>query len=385
MGRKIKTQIKQHKKEKKIREKEAKKRKKRPSRFLVKFVGIKEKEYLIEMLAIQLSSGMDVIIGLEAIKKEVKTKVLKQIIDRIIYDIEVGTPFWKAFDASGLFPDHVVALIRIGEESGRLSQNFVIVSEQQKRERILRARVRAALTYPVFVIGLTLIIGLGISWFILPRFVVLFKSLKRDLPFLTNMLVKFGDFIMVYGYIFVPGTILLMLLLIYILFFNKKTKIMGQWLIFHLPISKTFIQEAELSSLGLILSTLLNAGLPVVQSLNSLANSTTYYNYKKFYKFVSERVQEGNSFLRSFGQYKNSDRLVPLSLQQMIGSGERSGNLADTLAKIGDTYEVKTEITAKNLTTILEPVLLIVIGLSVLFIALAIITPLYGFLNTLSR
>jgi len=352
--------------------------------FLIRMAITSEKEYFVEFLSLLLGAGMDVIMALRSIKEEVKTKTFKRLIDQIIDQIESGMPIWKALDKSGLFADHVIALIRVGEESGRLTDNLRVVAEQQKKDRIFKSRVRSAMTYPVLVIFLAVFMALGISWFVLPRFAYFFQVAGAELPLLTRMLISVGQIFSKFGAFLVPGTIIALALIIFSLFFFKKTKFIGQWLLFHLPITKKFIQEIQISNVGYILGILLEAGLPILDAMDSLIRSTSFYNYRKMYGFMKDKIGDGNSFLKSFQLYKGSTRLIPSSIQQMIGSGEQSGRLAETLRSIGASYEIKTEITAKNLSTLIEPILLVFIGLGILGIALAIIVPLYGLLDTMN-
>jgi type IV pilus assembly protein PilC len=341
-----------------------------------------DREYFVEMLSMLVGSGMDIILILESIKSEVKTRVMKLIIGELISDIQDGNPLWKSLNRTRLLSDHVIALIRVGEESGRLQENLQVISEQQKKDRIFKSRIRSAMMYPVFVILLTVVVGLGISWFIMPRFVRLFTMVDKELPLLTKILVWLGNVFASYGAIIVPGTLIGLVIVLYFVFIYKRTKGIGQWLLFHFPITKRLIQEIEISRFGYILGTLLNAGLPIVDALEALGRSTTYHNYKKLYIYLKAEIQDGNSFMNALQNFKRSKKMISTSLQQMIGSAEKSGFLADSLERIGSTYELKTELTAKNLTTMLEPVLLVVIGLAVLGVALAVIVPIYGLLDT---
>jgi type IV pilus assembly protein PilC len=148
-----------------------------------------------------------------------------------------------------------------------------------------------------------------------------------------------------------------------------------------MPITKKMVKEIELSRFGYLLGILLNAGLPVVDALDSIKESTTFYNYRKLFSHVHDRVDEGNTFLNSFQTYKKSEKMIPGPIQHMIEAGEKSGTLSGSLIKIGQIYESKVEVTTKSLTTVLEPILLVVIGVGVLILALAVITPIYGLIG----
>jgi len=329
-----------------------------------------------------LGSGMGIDIVLESLEKDTRNKSMKKVIRLIKDDVDAGSSISNALDRSRLLSEHIIALIRIGEKSGRLQENLKLISVQQEKDRLFKSRIRSAMLYPVLVLVVAFVSGIGISWFILPRIVGIFNMIDTDVPLLTKILIKLGEIFVNYGSILVPSIFVIVGLLVFFLFMLPKTKKAGQWLLFHAPITKKMILEIELSRFGYILGILLNAGLPIVDALDALQEATTFYNYRKLYAHLRDRINEGSSFLPSFEEINKSEKMVPIPIQHMIESGEKSGTLADSLLKIGAVYEAKTEITTKSLTTVLEPILLIIIGLGVLGLALAIITPIYGLIGS---
>lgn len=353
--------------------------------FISSFGLAEEKDYLMENLSMLLVSGMDILAALDAIRSGIRSSKLKRIVSNLRNDVDAGYPLSQAFINSKLFPEHVISLIRIGEETGKLADNLKVIVIQQQKERSFRSKINSAMMYPVLVLLLTSVIGIGISWFILPRLASVFNQLKLDLPFLTRVLIQVGKFIEVYGLIFFPIVIFIALVFFYFIFIFSKTKFIGQFFLFKIPGVGKLIQQVQMAQMGYILGTLLSAGLPIVSSIDSLNEATTFYKYKKFFTFLRDSVNEGNSIYASFGLYKNSSKLVTIPIQQMIGSAEKSGRLPETLLKIGEIFEEKTEITTKNLSVILEPVLLIIIWLGVVAVALAVILPIYSLVGGLSQ
>ena len=130
-----------------------------------------------------------------------------------------------------------------------------------------------------------------------------------------------------------------------------------------------------------LLGTLLEAGLPITQALDSLAQATEIAQYKKLYLHLRGAVADGNSFQKSFMLFKNINRLIPAPMQQLIVAGEQSGGLPTTLLKIGQLFEAKADLTTKNLTVILEPILLLIVWLGVVAVALAVILPIYSLIG----
>ncbi len=344
-----------------------------------------EKEYFIENLAMLLASGMDIIESLEAIKSEVKSTKLLNIIDGLVEDISSGFSLSSALAKTEILPAHIIALIKIGEDSGRLHESLGVVVTQQSKSRSFQSKIRAAMMYPVFVMAIALVVGIGIAWFILPRLASVFSQLNLKLPLVTRLLMSFGAFLSKYGAVVVPSFLVGLFLVLYFLFVFSKTKFIGQWLLFLIPGIKNLIREAELARFGYIMGTLLNSGLPVLQALSSLKDSSTLRSYGKIYNYLHDQIEEGKSFEESFATNKKIKKYIPTPIQSLIGAGERSGALSKIFLNISETFEAKTELTTKNLSVILEPLLLVIVWLGVVAVALAVILPIYSLVGGLSN
>lgn len=349
--------------------------------FLNNFGIGKDRDYFIENLSTLVSSGMNISDAVFSLKNEVRTKRMQEILGEMYENIESGFPLWKALDYPGVFPRHVISLVRIGEESGKLSQNLQVISGQQVKDREFNSKVRSAVMYPVFVLGLALFVGIGISWFILPKLAKVFSQLKLDLPAITKALIGLGKFLGEHGAWAVPLFLVILGMIIYFVFFFPKTKKIGQSIIFNLPGIKRLIKEVEIYRFGYLLGTLLETGLPVNESLASLSRVTASPYYVEFYEHLSKSIEEGKSFQKSFKEYPKIRKIFPYSVEQLVIVGEKSGNLSKSLLSVGRTYENKIEITTKNLSVILEPVLLVLVWLGVMAIAFAVILPIYNLIG----
>jgi len=337
-----------------------------------------DRDYLIENMSMLVASGMTVTDTLTSIAKEVRSNRMKRILLDMRTEIDNGSSIWRALHKSGLFRDHVISLIRLGEESGKLVENLKVVSSEEQKNRMFQSKLRAAMMYPLFVLTLTVIIGVGIAWFILPKLATVFSQLRIQLPLITQILIAIGTFLGKYGAIAVPIFIAVIISLVYFIFFFSKTKIAGQMILFSAPGIKGLMKEVEIARFGYLLGTLLSAGLPVTQALDSLASASEFIKYRRLYEHMRDSVEEGNSFQKSFASSPTTDKLLPSPIQQLIVSGERSGNLSETLQKVGAMFEEKSDTTTKNLSTILEPILLVIVWLGVVAVALAVILPIYS-------
>lgn len=363
---------------------EAKDSIKKLPRFLIRFGINRELDFFLENLSSLLSAGIPILDALVSIESEIRSRKLKRIIHSMGDDIAEGKSLSYSLENSGLFSSHVSALIHMGEKSGKLVENLKIIAIEEQKRRALTSKIRSAAMYPIFVLSLTLVIGVGIAWFILPKLATVFSQLKISLPIITKILITFGKFLNNHGAITVLSFFILLIIVIYILFFNQKSKRIGEYMLFILPGSRTLLKEAEITRLGYLLGTLLSAGLSASDALRSLAESTSFSRYKNFYLYLAEGIEEGNSFKKNFDLYKNINRLIPPSIQRLIVAGEKSGSLPTTFLRISETYEEKADITAKNLAAILEPILLVIVWLGVVAVAMAVILPIYSLVGQLN-
>ena len=344
----------------------------------------KEREYFVDTLSLLVGSGMPMIAAIDALGKEIRSPGMKKILANLQEEIISGLPLWEALDHTRLFRHHTISLIRIGEESGRLSDNLKLIAKQETKDRALQSKVRSAMMYPMLVLTLTLVIGIAISWFILPRLAQVFTSLNLELPFITKILILFGTFLGVWGSIVIPIFIGILFAILYLFFFNQRTKYLGQLFLFSLPGIRRLFQEVELARFGFLVGTLLDAGVQLTEALRSLEEATELRPYKKLYAHLRTSVEEGHAFQRSFESYPHSNKLIPIPIQQLLAAGEQSGNFSNTLVTVGETFESRTDETTKNLTVLLEPILLVIVWGGVVSVALAVILPIYNLIGGLT-
>lgn len=344
----------------------------------------REKAHFVENLAILLNSGLSVVDALKTIMLELRVKPMKKLVSRIIDEVENGIPLWMAMDNQNFFSTYALALIRIGEESGALSKNMEYLSVQQEKDRSLRSKVRMAMIYPSIVLTLTIGITLGLAWFVLPQLVGVLLSLNAKLPLATRVIIIIANFFKEHGSVAVP-LIAVGFLMLYVV--CRFTPLRGptQQFIFHIPGIGTMARSATIARFGVILGSLLKAGVPLVESIRSMAEVTDTVYYRRFYFRLGNEIEVGQSFAAAFEALKESKKLLPASVQQLIITGERSGRISDMLMRVAEIYERKAEDAAQRLPVILEPMLLLFIGGLVGTIAFAIIVPIYSIVGSVGR
>ena len=346
-------------------------------------LSVKDREYFTSNLAQLLQAGVSVGEGLASMIETSHSKRLATALQQVQGDIDEGTSLWRALERSGMVGSQTLALIQLGEQSGKLVQNLEVAAAQEEKQQIFRTKVRSALIYPGFVMGLTLAIGLGVAWFLLPKLADTFSQLNVELPFISRVFIGFGSFLRDNGLWAVPLGVGLGALGLYLLFGAPRTRTVGQRLLFHTPGIARLMYEVEVARFGYLLGTLLEAGLSIMQAFELLGRATNATNYQKFYHYLGDSFENGYSFRVSLSQYKKSRKLLPPAVQQMVIAGERSGALPQTLTNIGRIYEQKADTSTQNLEAILEPILLVIVWLGVLGVAVAVILPIYSLVGGL--
>ena len=345
----------------------------------------KEREYFTENLALLLQAAVPVGETLDSLSQGISSRSFKKAIITMKKDIEAGYNLADSLERSGIAGSQTLALVRMGEASGNLVENLKIAAEQERKHHVFVAKVRSAFIYPAFVIVLTIIVGLGVAWFLLPRLADTFSQLHVALPPISQALIGFGIFLREHGIVAVPVFLLAVIILGYILFAAPGTKNIGKKIMLHTPGVGRLIREVELAQFGYLLGTLMNAGLSVTEALQLLANTSTTLDYKKIYLSLADSIGNGYGFKDALTRSKKSERLIPVSVRQMIAAGERSGSLPEVLVTIGKTYEQKSDTTTQNLETIVEPILLVTVAGGVMLVAIAVILPIYSLIGGLNQ
>lgn len=339
----------------------------------------KPKKIFLDNLSLLIGSGMGINTSLRVLHKNTQDTSLKKVLYSMLTSVENGSSLSQAMQDHNFLPDFLISLIRIGEESGNLADKIkrtVITLDKDQRRR---GQLKSALFYPVFVLVLMVFLGVGVSTFILPRIGQVFSNMNVKLPLMTKVLIQIGNFMGTYWYILIPlifGTITLLILVLFVFPATRKS---GQWLLFHLPVFNDLIVKTEVSRFSYNLAMLLNSGIPITKALLSLSKIHDYYMYKNYTQLLASNIQSGKSFHNIFDMdKKQTNSLFPFAAQEIITAGEESGKLPEVLDQLGERYEQESEQIAKNIAVLLEPALLIVVWIGVIFLAVAILLPIYS-------
>lgn len=338
-------------------------------------VKLQEQILFARHLAIMAKSGLSLIDSLQILKKQARSKSMQTILASVVLSVSNGQFLSIALEPfKRVFGDLFLNIIRIGETSGTLPENLNYLAQELTKKKQLRSKIKGALVYPIIILVATLIIVTALVVFIFPKIIPVFNSLRVELPIYTRILIKIADFA-------TQHTLTLALSLagfalsIYLLLKIKKVRYAWHWLILRLPVLAKMSRDVNMANFSRTLGLLLKSGVKIVEAVGITGATLENLVYK-------EKLQEAAEVVRKGGQvssYMEKEKAVfPIMLSQMIAVGESTGNLSETLLYLADFYEEEVDNTTKNLSTILEPALLIIMGGIVGFVAISIITPIYG-------
>lgn len=338
-------------------------------------VSFKDRFFFTKHLSLMLKSGIPITDILSTLATQAKTKTFREALLQVGEDVSRGQRLNKALSKHpNIFSPFYRSLVEVGEESGTLEASLFYLVEQMEKEHYLRQKVQSAMLYPAIVLTATSVIGFAIAFFILPQIVTLFESFDVDLPFTTRILIFVAHALQDWGLIILPATVGFVIALVFLL---NTPFVKPHWhaLILRLPIFGYFFQNVALATLTRNLGIMLKSGLPITAALATSAEVEGNLIYKRDLLKISEEVKKGKSIEAILLEQKFKE--FPIFMVRMVGVGEKSGNLEENLAYLGDYFEDEVDNIASNLSVILEPVLLLFIGGVVAFVALSIISPIY--------
>ncbi|MBI2100931.1 MAG: type II secretion system F family protein [Candidatus Vogelbacteria bacterium] len=344
-------------------------------------VNLTSRAILAKHLAVMLTAGLTLSEAL-AVAIDSTAGNLKRVLRRVQQSVQSGTAFSQALGAypkvfSGVF----VSAVYAGERSGNLAVNLANLSRALEKERALLAKVKGAMIYPAIVLAAAVALGLGLAFFILPKITPLFRGLRIALPWTTRLLISFADFIDAHGAAFFLGLVLGAIFLPWLLK-RRSLAFLTHWCLLHFPAVGRISANLNLARLAGTIGLLLKSGVNIDETLAIAEKTTGNFYYRRALRRISADVGRGLKLSESFERFP---KLFPLLFSRMARVGEVSGRFEETFFYLTDFYEDEVDAAAKSLSTALEPILLLVIGLVVAGLALSIITPIYEITGNIRR
>ncbi len=341
---------------------------------LVKRVKASELTVMTRQLATMISSGMTLLRAFYVLEDQIENKLLKETVSAVREDIESGLAFSEALAKHPkIFNPLYVAMVRAGETGGVLEEALERVSDQLEKDDALRRQVKSAMAYPIVVLSFALCVLIGLIAFIVPVFVNVFKDFGGDLPLITKVTVQASHVVTHYWYLLIGVTVG-----VFVGFKKWRKSETGrpQWDRLRLRIPMKIgdtVQKIALARWSRTFAALYSAGVPIMQAIEITGQTAGNAVVEKAMGDVIESVKSGGSIAEPL----KDAPIFPSMVAQMIAVGEETGNLDAMLSKVADFYESEVEAAVKALTSILEPVMIILVGGIVGFIVIAMYMPMF--------
>ena len=344
-------------------------------------VKVSEQILFTKNLSGMIKAGLPLSRALSVLKKQTKNPKLEKILTSVSADINSGETFSSALSKfPDVFSKLFISMVKAGEESGNLAGALSDIGMNLEKSNSLTKKIKGALIYPGVIMSAMVIIGILMFAFVVPTLANTFKSLGVALPFATRLLIFFGNF-------FSQNLILTfvcLFIIVFCLFSLFRAEFMAKYIdfvILKIPVVKNLTKELNTARTARTISSLLLSGVSLTRAIQITEDVVQNVYYKKVLEEAKVAIEKGAPFSEVFTANTN---LYPIMMSEMIQVGEETGKLSDMLLQIALFYEEEVENKTKNLSTIIEPVLMIFIGVGVGFFAISMISPLYSILGSIN-
>lgn len=339
----------------------------------------KDLVFFTRQLSSMISSGLTLMQTLNILKEQVQNEAMKDIINGIILDVEEGKAFSEALSKfPEVFSPIYISLIKAAETSGLLDKVLLRLADNLEKQQKLKSTVKSALMYPIIVIIGMIIVMSIMMIFVIPQLSVLYENLGVPLPLPTRIIVGMSRFVTTFWPIILAFVVL-------IIFFYRRWRKTQAGQIFiddltlKLPVFGKLVNQSILTEFTRTFGLLIGTGTLVVQSLNQSSDVVGNSIYKNAINGVAKRVEKGLSVADAVASFS----VFPPIVVQMVGIGEQTGKLDESLMRVSEYFEREVEQSVKNLTTAMEPFIMVVLGIGVAFLIISIITPIYNLTSSI--
>jgi type II secretory pathway component PulF len=325
-------------------------------------------------LSIMLNAGITVVEAFDIFKKQTTKPSLAKMIDTLDKDVRGGVPFSTALKKH---PEHFsrlyISLVKAGEASGKLNDILLNLATNLEKQRELRGKITGALLYPsILIVGMFIVIFI-IMTFVVPQLLSLYNDLDAELPLSTKIITGISGFLQTY-WLLVLGMVGVGGYMLWNFVKSPQGKQMFDKAILKVPVLNNVLIQSMLVDTTRAISILVGAGVSILDALDIAREASTNIEFRKAFTRVAAKVEKGFSL----GNSLKEETLFPPLIVQMAVVGERTGHLDETMGKISSYYEIESEIAIKSMTTLIEPAILVILGITVGFIIFSVITPIYS-------
>lgn len=343
-------------------------------------VSLTEKMMFARNLQVMIAAGISLPRSLTILAAQTKNKNFQKALLDILEEVTQGKSFSESLRKyPQIFPELFVSMIKVGEEAGTLEEVLKNLIYQMEREHDLRSKITGAMMYPAVIICAMIGIGVLMLIMVVPKLAETFEELEIELPITTRFVIGIGTFLAEKWFL-LPVIILVLFLFLRTISRTKTGKRLFDKLILKFPIISSIVKKTNSAQTVRTLSSLITSGIPIVQALEIVSGSLGNFYFKEAMTKAKEEVKKGGKLSEALKPYQN---LYPLLVIQMIEVGEETGQTSDILRKLADFFEEEVTLATKNLSSLIEPLLMLLIGGAVGFFAISMIQPMYSMLGAI--
>lgn len=343
-------------------------------------VPLKEKMVFTRNLAVMTSSGLTISRAIHNLSVQTQNKRFQKILLSVHDDVQAGKQLSEGLAKyPSVFNELFVNMVSVGEISGNLESVLDILALQLEKENDLLSKVRGALIYPAVILVAMVGIAVLMLTYILPKITAVFIDMEVTLPPLTRFLIAASDFLRVHWIMAIIATVGA-LIGIRVASKTDVGRHFLNWLVLRLPIVGSIVIKVNCARFARIYSSLLKSGVSVVSALTIVSRTLGNIYYKEALVQGVEEIQKGTELSKVTEKYP---RIFPILVTQIIQVGEETGKTEDVLQRLAEFYEEEVSQITKNMSSIIEPILMLLIGTSVGFFAVAMLQPMYSVLENI--
>lgn len=334
-----------------------------------------DKFLFVHHLQIMTRAGLSIMSSLEILAKEIENKKLKLTVQKIKKKVEGGQQLSEALEQyPKIFPPVYVSMIGAGEKAGKLEEALTQVSDQMKKTQNLNSKVRGAMIYPAVILFAMIGISAFVVFYIMPKILVMFEEMNAELPLATRILIGVTNFSLDYWWL------MLLIIIALIISFTRLMKLYTFKRFIHkvmlkLPVFGPIFKKINLARFTMTLSSLLASTIPIVDAVKISAEVLKNLVYKEQLNASAELLKQGEQLSKILMEYQET---FPPMATEMLMVGEQAGKIEQMLAELAEYYNKEVEDTMSNFTAVIEPVIILMLGLGVAGIAVAVIMPMYS-------
>jgi type IV pilus assembly protein PilC len=345
-------------------------------------LSVKDKMLFARHMDMMTRSGIQVLEALQILKRQTTNTAFIRVLDSLIADVKNGHFLAVGMERfRGIFGDFFINLVKVGETSGTLSENFKYLAEELGKKDELNGKIRGALAYPIILLFIALGMSAMMAFFIFPKIIPVFSSFGQDLPLVTRIFIAVSTFVTNYS-VFIFGGIIAFVIAFWLILKISAVRYAWHRCILYIPVIGRMSTEINIVNFSRTVALLLRGGVKIVEALNIASGTLSNLVYQRQAKLIAESVQRGEPMSKYMIEHPE---YFPSSFAQMSMVGENTGKLDETLVFLANFYEGELDGSTKAFANIIEPLMLLVMGGVVAFIALSIITPIYSITQSIQR